>query len=87
VISYVDQLGCKAVSLQQLDSKIQSIIEGVEDLEKDTFDAIEIQDLLIEKLTRLKRFLDQNNSTTHHLQSLTHQSQLFIHHLLVGYPN
>jgi len=40
------------------------MIEGVEDLEKDTFDATEIQDLLIDKLTRLKCFLDKNNSIT-----------------------
>jgi len=51
VISYIDQLNLKAESLQQLDPKIQAMIEGAEDVERETFESIEIQDLLIEKLT------------------------------------
>lgn len=65
VISYIDQLNRKAESLQQLDTKIQSMIEGDDDSERDTFESIEIQDMLIEKLTRLKRYLEKNNSTIH----------------------
>jgi len=64
VTSFIDQLNRKAESLQQLDSKIQSMIEGADDVERDTFESIEVQDLLIEKLTRLKRYLEKNSSTT-----------------------
>ena len=63
VMSYIDQLNRKAESLQQLDVKIQSMIEGADDSERDTFETIEIQDTLIEKLTRLKRYLEKNNTT------------------------
>lgn len=63
VISYVDQLQRKAESLQQLDTKIQSVIEGPDDLERDVFDSIEIQDALIERMTRLKRYLEKSNTT------------------------
>ena len=64
VTSFIDQLNRKAESLQQLDSKIQSMIEGADDVERDTFESIEVQDLLIEKLTRLKCYLEKNSSTT-----------------------
>ena len=37
VISYVDQLQRKAESLQQLDTKIQSIITDPEDLEREVY--------------------------------------------------
>ena len=62
-MSYIDQLNCKAESLQQLDAKIQLIFEEPGDIERDTYKSIEIQDVLIEKLTRLKRYLDKNNAT------------------------
>jgi len=41
VISYIDQLNRKAESLQQLDSKIQAIIKGAEDVERETFESID----------------------------------------------
>ena len=63
IISYVDQLQCKAESLQQLDTKIQSMIEVAGDLERDVYESIEIQDTLIEKMTRLKRYLEKANAT------------------------
>lgn len=43
-----DQLQCKAKSLQQLVTKILSS-KIPKDLEREVFDAIEIQDMLIEK--------------------------------------
>ena len=63
VISYIDQLQHKAELLQQLDTKIQSIIKNAEDLEREAFDAIEIQDAIIEKMTRLKCYLSKVNAT------------------------
>ena len=51
---YVNQLQCLAESLQQLDAKIQAIIEDLEDLEREVYDSVEIQNTLIERATRLK---------------------------------
>ena len=80
VISYVDQLQRKAESLQQLDTKIQSIITDPEDLEREVYDAIEIQDTLIEKMTRLKRYLSKINAMaatppTSHTEDDSHRNR------------
>ena len=56
VTSYIDQLQRKAETIRQLDSRISSEIQNAEDLEHEVFEAEEIQDTLIEKTTRLKRY-------------------------------
>ena len=63
VISYIDQLQCKAESLQQLDAKIQAIIEDPQDLERDVYNSIETQDTLIERATRLERYQSKVDAT------------------------
>ena len=62
--SYIDQIQHKAEAVQQLDSKIQSMITEPEDIESDVLDSLEIQDTIIEKLTLLKRFLEKTSSIT-----------------------
>ena len=62
--SFIDQIQCKAESIQQLDSKIQSMITEPDDIENDVLDSLEIQDTIIEKLTHLKCFLEKTSSST-----------------------
>ena len=63
VTSYIDQIQRKAESIQQLDSRIQSAMEEPNDIERDVLESLEIQDTIIEKMTRLKRFLERANAT------------------------
>jgi len=63
VIFYIDKINCKAEAIQQLDNKIQSIIEGADETEQDTFESLEIQDTIIEKVVRFKCYLE-NSATT-----------------------
>ena len=58
VTSYIDQLQRKAESIRQLDSKISAKIWDNEDLEREVYEAEEIQDSIIEKSTRLERYLE-----------------------------
>jgi len=58
--SFVDQIQHKAESIQQLDSKIQSMIAEPDDIENDVLDSLEIQDTIIDKLTHLKRFFRED---------------------------
>ena len=37
VMSYIDQLNRKAEAIQQLDLKIQTLIEGADDVEQESF--------------------------------------------------
>ena len=61
VMSYIDQLNCKAKAIQQLDLKIQTLIEGADGIEQDTFESIEIQDTIIENTVCLKHYMEKNN--------------------------
>ena len=54
VTSYIDQLQRKAESIRQLNSKISAEIRDTKDLEREVYEAEEIQDSIIEKSTRLK---------------------------------
>lgn len=63
VTSYIDQLQRKSESIRQLDSKISSEIQNAEDLEREIYEAEEIQDTLIEKTTRMKRYLEAQQSS------------------------
>ena len=65
VTSYIKQMQRKAESIQQLDTQIQSMMEDPTAVEDDVSDSLETQDLLIEKITRLKRYLEKNSSATH----------------------
>ena len=47
--------------MQQLDLKIQTLIEGADDVEQDTFKSIEMQDTIIENTVHLKRYMEKNN--------------------------
>ena len=58
VTSYIDQLQQKAESIRQLDSRISAEIREAEDLECEVYKAEEMQDLIIEKSMRLKRYLE-----------------------------
>ena len=60
--SYIKQIHIKCESIQQLDSRIQSVMTEASDIEKDVLDSLEIQDTIIEKITRLKRFLEKANA-------------------------
>ena len=64
VTSHLDQLQRKAEAIQQLDSKIQSIMEEPSDIEGDVLDSLDILDTLIERMTRLKRYLEKARATT-----------------------
>jgi len=55
-MSYIDQLQCKAESIQQLDVKI---LEEPGDIESDVLDSIETQDTIIHKLTCPKHHLEK----------------------------
>jgi len=61
-LSNIDQLNRKAEVIQALDAKIQNLIEGAEDTERDTFESIEVQDTIIEQVVRLKRFVEKNRT-------------------------
>ena len=61
VMSYIDQLNRKAEAIRQLDLKIQTLIEGADDVEQDTFESIEIQDNIIENTVRLQHYMEKNN--------------------------
>ena len=63
VTSYIDQIKHKAESIQQLDSRIQSTLTESSDIERDVLDSLDIHDTIIEKMTRLKRFLEKANAT------------------------
>ena len=63
VTSYIDQIQRKSESIQQLDSRIQSTIAEPSDIERDVLESLEIQDTIIENMTRLKRFLEKANTT------------------------
>ena len=60
----MDQLQRKAESIGSLDSKIAAEIENADDLERDVFEAEEIKDTIIEKTTRLKRYLELNKPSS-----------------------
>ena len=60
-MSYIDQLNRKAEAIRQLDLKIQTLIEGADDVEQDTFESIEIQDFIIENTVRLQHYMEKNN--------------------------
>ena len=64
VTSHFDQLQRKAEAIQQLDSKIQTIMEEPSDIEGDVLDSLDIQDTLIERMTHLKRYLEKARATT-----------------------
>jgi len=64
VLSYLDQLQWKAESIGSLDSKIAAEIENADELEWDVFEAEEIKDTIIEKTTRLKRYLELNEPSS-----------------------
>jgi len=64
VKSYIEQLQRKAESIQAIDGKIQSIMEDPSEIEGDVLDSLEIQDTLIEKITRLKHYLEKTKVTT-----------------------
>ena len=69
VTSYIDQLKRKAESIRQLDSRISAEIRESEDLEREVYEAEEVQDLIIEKSTRLKRYLEvQQKLGTPHIR-------------------
>ena len=63
VTSYIDQLQRKAESIRQLNSKISAEIRDNEDLEREVYEAEEIQDSIIEKSTRLKRYLEAQHKS------------------------
>ena len=65
VTSYIEQLQRKAESIQQLDTQILSMMEDPTAIEDDVSDSLETQDLLIEKIARLKRYLEKSSSATH----------------------
>jgi len=64
VKSYIEQLQRKAESIQAIDGKIQSIMEDPSEIEGDVLDSLEIQDTLIERITRLKHYLEKTKVTT-----------------------
>ena len=64
VLSYLDQLQWKAETIGSLDSKIVAEIENTDDLEQDVFEAEKIKDTIIEKTTRLKRYLELNKPSS-----------------------
>ena len=77
VTLYIEQLQCKAESIQQLDTQIQSRMEDPTAVEDDVSDSLETQDLLIEKITHLKCYLEKSSSATHALASpvpVTHET-------------
>jgi len=49
LISFIDQLQHKAESIQQLDGKIQAIIENLRDIESDVIDLLEFRIPLLTK--------------------------------------
>ena len=63
VTSYIEQLQRKAESIRQLDSKISAEIRDNEDLEREVYEEEEIQDSIIEKSTRLKRYLEAQHKS------------------------
>jgi len=61
-ISYIKHIHSKSESIQQLDSRIQSVMTEASDIGKDVLDSLEIQDTIIEKIIHLKRFLEKANA-------------------------
>jgi len=62
--SYIKQIHIKCESIQQLDSRIQSVMTEASDIEKDVLDLLEIHDTITEKITHLKRFLEKANAAS-----------------------
>ena len=64
VTSYINQLQRKAETIRQLDTRIAAETQDPAELEQEVYDAEEIQDLWIEKSTRLKRYLEAHQPPT-----------------------
>ena len=60
--SYIKQIHSKTKSIQQLVSRIQSVMTEASDIDRDVLDSLEIQDTIIKKITRLKIFLEKSNA-------------------------
>jgi len=57
----------KVEAIQQLYTRIQSMIEGADETEPDTFESLEIQGTIIEKVVHFRRYLEKNNAMPHQL--------------------
>ena len=64
VTSYINQLQRKAETIRQLDTGIAAKTQDPDKLEQEVCDTEEIQDLWIEKTTRLKRYLEAQQPRT-----------------------
>ena len=56
----VEQLNRKKETLSQIDTRISELIESPEDLEGTIFEAKETKNAILDKITKVQRFIDQH---------------------------
>ena len=56
----IEKLQRKAKTIGELDTKIAGELQDPEELERDVFEAVELQDGIIERIDQIKRFISRH---------------------------
>ena len=56
----IEKLQQKAKTIGEIDTKIAGKLQDPEELEKDVFEAVELQDRILERTDQIKRFISRH---------------------------
>ena len=89
----IEKLQRKARAIGELDAKIAGELQDEEELERDVFEAVEIQDGITERVDQIKRFISRHVNPIEPLppsrtsSSLSATAQPFLPHNVVTDPS